>query len=101
MLPLLYLHGLSPSDFVPALADFFGSEACLSAAAITRLTRSWTAELETFMARDLSSVDYVYLWVDGVHFAVRLGDDDRLCVLVVVGVRRRHQGAPIADGYRP
>jgi len=31
-------------------------------------------------------VDYVYIWVDGVHFNVRLGDD-RLCCLVVVGVR--------------
>src|SRR5207244_8638044 len=59
----------------------------LSAPAITRLTSSWSAEREAFMARDLSGVDYVYCWVDGVHFTVRLGDDDRLCVLVIVGVR--------------
>src|SRR6266508_3623693 len=39
------------------------------------------------MGRDLSQVDYVYVWVDGVHFTVRLGEDDRLCVLVMVGVR--------------
>src|SRR6266540_1783335 len=38
VLPLLYLHGLSSLDFVPALAEFFGTEAGLSAAAITRLT---------------------------------------------------------------
>ncbi len=73
VLPLLYLHGLSTKDFVPALAEFFGSEAGLSAPAITRLTGSWAAEQEAFMSRDLSEVDYVYCWVDGVHFSVRLG----------------------------
>lgn len=102
VLPLLYLHGLSTSDFVPALAEFFGSEAGLSAAAITRLTASWSAEREAFMARDLSVVDYVYCWVDGVHFSVRLGADDRLCVLVMVGVRTdgTKELVAIADGYR-
>jgi transposase-like protein len=102
VLPLLYLHGLSTKDFVPALAEFFGTSSGLSAAAITRLTSSWSAEREAFMARDLSGVDYVYCWVDGVHFTVRLGDDDRLCVLVMVGVRTdgRKELIAIADGYR-
>ena len=35
VLPLLYLHGLSTGDFVPALEAFFGSAAGLSAAVIT------------------------------------------------------------------
>jgi len=102
VLPLLYLHGLSTKDFVPALAEFFGTSAGLSAAAITRLTASWSAERGAFMARDLSEVDYVYCWVDGVHFSVRLGDDDRLCVLVMVGVRTdgTKELVAIADGYR-
>ena len=38
VLPLLYLHGLSSSDFVPALEELFGSAAGLSASVITRLT---------------------------------------------------------------
>ncbi len=102
VLPLLYLHGLSTKDFVPALAEFFGSQAGLSAAAITRLTASWSTERDAFMARDLSGVDYVYCWVDGVHFSVRLGHDDRLCVLVMVGVRTdgTKELVAIADGYR-
>ncbi len=102
VLPLLYLHGLSTKDFVPALAEFFGTSAGLSAAAITRLTASWSAEVDAFMGRDLSDVDYVYCWVDGVHFSVRLGDDDRLCVLVMVGVRTdgTKELVAIADGYR-
>ena len=102
VLPLLYLHGLSTGDFVPALAEFFGSEAGLSAAAITRLTKSWEAERQAFMSRDLSGVDYVYVWVDGVHFSVRLGEDDRLCVLVMVGVRTdgTKELVAVSDGYR-
>jgi hypothetical protein len=40
VLPLLYLHGLSTGDFVPALEAFFGSAAGLSAAVITRLVTS-------------------------------------------------------------
>jgi putative transposase len=102
VLPLLYLHGLSTSDFVPALAEFFGTSSGLSASAITRLTASWSAERDAFMARDLSEVDYVYCWADGVHFTVRLGDDDRLCVLVIVGVRTdgTKELVAISDGYR-
>ena len=102
VLPLLYLHGLSSKDFVPALGEFFGTEAGLSAPAITRLTRSWSAELDAFMGRDLCGADYVYVWADGIHFSVRLGEDDRLCVLVVVGVRidGTKELVGIADGYR-
>ncbi len=67
VLPLLYLHGLSSGDFVPALQEFFGTEAGLSAATITRLTKQWQEERKRFMARDLSERDYVYVWVDGIH----------------------------------
>lgn len=38
VLPLLYLHGLSTSDFGPALEQLLGSGAGLSPASITRLT---------------------------------------------------------------
>ena len=101
LLPLLYLHGLSTGDFAPALAEFFGSAAGLSPSVITRLTTQWQDEQRSFMARDLSDRDFVYVWVDGVHFNVRL-EEDRLCCLVVVGVRLdgTKELVAIADGYR-
>ena len=101
VLPLLYLHGLSTGDFVPALEGFFGSKAGLSASAINRLTTTWQAEHHEFMERDLAETDYVYIWVDGVHTKVRL-EEDRLCCLVVVGVRLdgTKELVAIADGYR-
>ena len=102
LLPVLYLHGLSSGDFVPALEEFFGTEAGLSSATIIRLTEQWQKERESFMSRDLSLRDYVYVWVDGIHTRVRLGSDDRLCSLVMVGARLdgTKELVALADGYR-
>ena len=101
VLPLLYLHGLSTGDFVPALGAFFGSSAGLSAAVITRLVAAWQAEYEAFCGRDLSDRDYVYIWADGVHFRVRL-EQASLCCLVIVGVRAdgTKELVAVADGER-
>ncbi|MFJ8691282.1 IS256 family transposase [Micromonospora wenchangensis] len=101
VLPLLYLHGLSTGDFVPALEQFLGSAAGLSAAAITRLTAQWTDEYRAWCKRDLSQVDYVYVWADGIHVNVRL-EEDKLCLLVIVGVRAdgTKELVALADGYR-
>jgi transposase-like protein len=54
------------------------------------------------MRRDLSQRDYVYVWVDGIHTGVRLGSDDRLCSLVMVGARPEgiKELVAIQDGYR-
>jgi transposase-like protein len=101
VLPLLYLHGLSSGDFVPALGQFLGSSAGLSAAVITRLTGTWQAEQRAFAGRDLSGVDYVYLWADGIHVNIRL-EEHKLCLLVMIGVRAdgRKELIALADGYR-
>jgi putative transposase len=101
VLPLMYLHGMSTGDFVPALEGFFGSAAGLSSSVITRFTKQWQAERDGFMRRDLSAVDYVYVWVDGIHFNIRL-EEERLCCLVVVGVRAdgTKELVAIGDGYR-
>jgi putative transposase len=101
VLPLPYLHGLSGGDFVPALEQFLGSSAGLSAATVTRLTVSWQDEQRAFAARDLSGVDYVYMWVDGIHVNIRL-EEQKLCLLVMIGVRAdgTKELIALADGYR-
>ena len=106
VLPILYLRGLSTGDFAPALAEFFGSDAGLSSSTIQRLTEAWQTEHARWAARDLSDVDYVYWWVDGIWFNVRLpdseGNQDRLCCLMIIGVRPdgRKELVAVADGYR-
>jgi transposase-like protein len=101
VLPLLYLHGLSTSDFGPALEQFLGSNAGLSATTITRLTSQWQDEAKAFGERDLSGTDYVCLWVDGIHLKVQL-EQEKLCLLVMIGVRSdgRKELVALADGYR-
>jgi putative transposase len=101
VLPLLYLHGLSTGDFVPALEAFFGSAAGLSAPVITRLLAQWQADYQAFCQRDLSERDYVYVWADGLHFRVRL-EQTHLCCLVLVGVRAdgTKELVAVADGER-
>ncbi|SHJ44788.1 Transposase (or an inactivated derivative) [Tessaracoccus bendigoensis DSM 12906] len=101
VLPLLYLHGLSTGDFAPALEQFLGSGAGLSAATITRLNRDWQDEAAGFGRRSLAGVDYVYLWVDGIHLKVRL-EQDKVCLLVMIGVRAdgTKELVALADGHR-
>jgi transposase-like protein len=101
VLPLLYLHGLSSGDFVPALGQFLGSAAGLPTAVITRLTGTWRAEQRAFAGRDLSGVDYACLWADGIHVNIRL-EEHKLCLLVMIGVRAdgRKELIALADGYR-
>jgi putative transposase len=60
VLPLMYLHGMSSGDFQPALEEFFGSAAGLSASVITRLTTEWQAERDAFSHRSLKDTDFVY-----------------------------------------
>jgi transposase-like protein len=90
VLPLLYLHGLSSRDFAPAMEQFLGTGAGLSAATITRLTTQWQDEARSFGERSLTEVDFVYLWVDGIvrHEALL----DR------VEVKDLHQPAVVAAG---
>ena len=101
VLPLLYLHGLSTSDFAPALEQFLGSGAGLSPSTITRLTTQWQDEAAAFSTRSLTGTDYVYLWVDGIHLKVRL-EQDKVCLLVMIGVRADGTKELVAldDGHR-
>jgi len=101
VLPLLYLHGLSTSDFMPALEQFLGTGAGLSASVITRLTTQWQNEAKAFNERSLADSDYVYVWADGIHLKVRL-TQDKVCLLVMIGVRPdgKKELIALADGHR-
>lgn len=102
VLPLLYLRGLSTGDFREALPVLLGEDAAgLSPTAIAKLTATWQAEYDSFSKRTLKACDYVYVWVDGIHTRIRL-EDDRVCLLVMIGVRPDGTKELIAveDGYR-
>ena len=99
---MMYLRGLSTGDFRPALESLLGKDAAgLSPTNIVRLKKMWTDEYRAWRRRDLSGKDFVYVWVDGMHFSIRL-EDDRLCALVVLGVLTdgTKELVAIEDGYR-
>ncbi len=72
--------------YIAELEQFLSSAAGLSPATVTRLTAQWQADHSAFQDRDLSATDYVYVWADGVHLRIRLGEA-KAAVLVLMGVR--------------
>jgi len=102
LIPCLYLKGISTGDFVEALEAILGPQAIgLSATNIVRLKEGWKKDYEAWRQRDLSDKHYVYIWVDGIYFNVRL-EDDRTCMLVMIGATADGSKELIAvqDGYR-
>ena len=102
LFPVLYLKGISTGDFEEALEALLGKEIIgLSASNITRLKRVWEDEYQKWHKQDLSEKHYVYIWVDGIYFNVRL-DSERQCILVMMGATANGKKELIAveDGYR-
>jgi putative transposase len=102
LIPCLYLKGISTGDFTEALEAILGPQAKgLSATNIVRLKEVWKQEYDAWSQRDLSEKHYVYIWVDGIHFNVRL-DDERSCMLVIIGATEqgRKELLAVHDGYR-
>ena len=102
LLPWLYLKGLSTGDFSRALTALLGPDAPgLSAATISRLKEVWREQYERWGKRDLTGKNFVYIWVDGVHFNVRLEDASQ-CILVVIGAKAdgKKELLAMTDGYR-
>jgi transposase-like protein len=102
LIPWLYLKGISTGDFSEALAALLGPEAPgLSASTIVRLKQIWQNEYEAWSKRSLTGKRFVYLWVDGIHFNIRL-EEDRQCILVVMGATPdgKKELLAVQDGLR-
>ena len=102
LIPALYLKGVSTSQFPDALSAILGDGVSgLSSPKIVRLKAIWEEEYLRWQKRDLRAKHYVYIWVDGIYFNVRLAPD-RPCVLVVIGATPdgRKELLAIEDGER-
>ena len=101
LIPWLYLKGISTGDYQEALASLLGDQAKgLSANTVSRLKKQWEDEHTEWRKRDLDDRRYVYWWADGVYSNVRM--DDRLCLLVIIGVTEqgRKELVAVEDGFR-
>jgi transposase-like protein len=102
LLPWLYLKGVSTGDFSEALAALLGKNAPgLSASTVSRLKDAWSEELKDWQQRSLKGKEYVYFWVDGIHFGARM-EDAAQCMLVIIGATKHGEKEliTIVDGYR-
>lgn len=102
LLPVLYLKGLSTNDFQSALGEFLGEGTLgLSPASIVKLKKIWESEFAEWSKRPITK-KYVYLWADGVNVEIRLGEDHKVCLLVIIGVTEEGDKELLAveGGYR-
>jgi putative transposase len=102
LLPVLYLKGLSTSDFQDTLKDLLGEgTAGLSPASIVKLKAKWEQEFDEWNKQPITE-DIVYIWADGVNMSIRLGEDDRVCLLVIIGATLEGKKKLLAvhPGYR-
>jgi putative transposase len=103
VIPILYLRGLSTGDFRPALEGLLGEDAAgLSATTVSRMCKEWEEHHARFGRRLLSFNRYAYVFMDGIHVQVRLGEDPKVCLLIVIGVREDgcKELLAVEDGYR-
>ena len=101
-LPWLYLKGISTGEMGAALKVLLGPDATgFSGKTILRPKGRWAADYADWRKADLSRDEWVYVWADGIYSGLR-GSDDRLCVLVVIGVNARGEKhfLAIEDGVR-
>jgi len=102
LIPWLYLKGISTGGFSEALQALLGPEAPgLSPASIVRLKQAWEKDYQEWSQRSYPDKRYVYFWVDGIHFNVRL-EEGRSCILVVIGATAdgKKELVAIQDGER-
>ena len=102
LIPALYLLGISTGKMSTALKDFFGDGTMgLSAATVSKLIKTWEKDFEFFKRRKIDK-KYVYIWADGVNVKVRLGDDKKICILVIIGVTESGEKEllGVQEGYR-
>lgn len=100
-LPFLYLQGVSSTRMSDVLSQLVGKPVSFSAGSLNRLKHEWDEEYEKWNRRDLSDKKYVYWWVDGIYFNVRLSKE-KSCVLVIIGADADGQKELVAMdvGYR-
>jgi transposase-like protein len=101
LLPELYLHGLATGDFELALRGLLGEGAPLSASSIDRLKAKWQLEYAEWKQLDMSKLEVVYQWADGIYVKAGL-EKDKAALLVIIGALTNGRKVFLAceSGYR-
>jgi transposase-like protein len=103
LIPWLYLKGISTGDMPEALQSLLGPECGnLSANTVVRLKQAWESEHAEWSKRSLERKEYVYVWADGIHVNIRLGEGEKQCLLVLMGATKdgKKELLAVHDGVR-
>ena len=85
LIPWLYLKGVSSKDMESALEPLLGHHLKgFSASTVTALTKQWSNDFEQWNSTPIDD-RIIYIWADGVYFNIRLGEDQKMCILVIIG----------------
>jgi transposase-like protein len=100
-LPFLYLHGVSSTRFSDVLSQLVGKPVSFSPCSLNRLKEAWGQEYQKWKCQDMTKKRYVYWWVDGIYFNIRL-KEEKSCVFVILGATSDGQKELVAMdiGYR-
>lgn len=84
LLPRLCLLGLASGDFELALRGLLGEAAPVSASALARLKRNWQTEYAAWKGADLSELEVVHCWADGLYVDAGIAER-KTALLIIVG----------------
>lgn len=99
LIPALYLSGVSTNKFSEILEDHFSQS--LSPGSVSKLKKRWELDYSDWKSSKITD-EFVYLWADGVNVSIRIGEDKRLNLLVIIGVTQSGKKRLLAveAGYR-
>ncbi len=101
LLPELLLYSLSSGDFTLALRGLLGDGAPLSASRVHRLTEDWPRDYAQWRTRDLSALEPVYMWADGIYVKAGLESTKAaLLVLIAALADRTKVVLAVESGHR-
>lgn len=81
----MYVRGLSCADVEKSFQQILGRR-IISKSGVSRLTEHLVTEFDQWRRRDLSQLDIIYLFLDGIYLALRQGTAEKEGVLCAYGI---------------
>ncbi len=85
LVPQLYIKGLSTRDIEDILKETLKLNK-VSRSVVSNLSKTIEEDFNKWRCRDLSKLDILYLFIDGIWVALRQGTDEKEPVLVSYGI---------------
>jgi transposase-like protein len=86
LIPQLYIKGMSTRDIEAALSDTLEIEG-VSKSTVSALCGQLKHDFDRWQNRDLSAVDLLYLFCDGIYLRLRPEDPKAVAVLCAYGIK--------------